>query len=291
MNEIILNDRAVIAVTGPDAEHFLQNLVTTNLDDLSVGHARAGALLTPQGKILLDFVISRRGEGGFLLETDRELKNDLVKRLTLYKLRASVTIAADELVHVFVSSDDAAQGPGLRDERFRTGQTVRRHYRASPDIAGDTPRQDYDRLRIINGVAECPADFAASDVFPHDVLYDLNGGVSFRKGCFVGQEVVSRMQHRGSARRRTLVAVSDGAPIPSGAALLAGEKTIGTTGTAVETRALVIARTDRVSDALASDTALTIGNTAVTLAFPAWTGLSLQPGLASGTDQRAGEQA
>ncbi len=245
--------------------------------------------MTPQGKILLDFVISRRGEGGFLLETDRELKNDLVKRLTLYELQGQCDgpCSGSKLVHVFVSSEAMRRRPRLRDERFRTGQTVRRHYRASPDIAGDTPRQDYDRLRIINGVAECPADFAASDVFPHDVLYDLNGGVSFRKGCFVGQEVVSRMQHRGSARRRTLVAVSDGAPIPSGAALLAGEKTIGTTGTVVETQALVIARTDRVSDAPCRGNGADDRHAGChTLPFrPDHLGLSLQPGLASGTDQ------
>jgi folate-binding protein YgfZ len=129
-------------------------------------------------------------------------------------------------------------------------------------------------LRIKAGIAVSGADYALQDAFPHDVLMDINGGVSFQKGCFVGQEVVSRMKHRGTARRR-VVAVSAQKPLPAtGTELMAGGKPIGALGTVLGHEGLAIVRTDRAADAMASGTEILAGDVAVTLTLPAWSGLT-----------------
>ncbi|MDP2731675.1 MAG: folate-binding protein, partial [Hoeflea sp.] len=134
-------------------------------------------------------------------------------------------------------------------------------------------------VRIAYGVAESGSDFALSDIFPHDILMDKNSGIDFRKGCYVGQEVVSRMQHRGTARRRVAIVASETElphPGPDGAAtaILAGEKPVGSLGTVVGKTGLAMVRTDRVAEALAQNTPLTAGGSPVSLALPGWTGLS-----------------
>ncbi|HET7411242.1 MAG TPA: folate-binding protein YgfZ [Pararhizobium sp.] len=273
MPALKLDDRALIEVRGPDAESLLQGVLTPDLGTLAADEARAGALLTPQGKILFDFVISHTDDG-FRLETDRSIAGDFVKRLTLYKLRAKAEITPDTEAAVAVFWNEAPAG-ALKDSRFGGDVAVYRSY--APDLAAtDGSREDYDGLGISAGVAESGRDFAVSDAFPHDVLFDLNGGVSFKKGCFVGQEVVSRMQHRGTARRRLAIAEAAN-PLPApGTAVEAGERPVGALGTVVGNRALALVRTDRIADALASGQPVTAGGVAVTLSFPAWTGLSFE---------------
>ncbi|RVD62893.1 folate-binding protein, partial [Mesorhizobium sp. M4A.F.Ca.ET.029.04.2.1] len=99
----LLKDRALISVSGPEAEHFLQNILTTDLDALSPGEAKPGALLTPQGKILFDFLISRAGENGFCLECRTNVADDFVRRLMLYRLRAKAEIAKQDQALVTVA--------------------------------------------------------------------------------------------------------------------------------------------------------------------------------------------
>jgi len=106
------------------------------------------------------------------------------------------------------------------------------------------------------------------------VLMDVNDGVSFKKGCFVGQEVVSRMKHRGTARRRVVTVSAEGALPTSGTEITADGKPVGTLGTVCGNRALAIVRIDRIADALASGTPLLAETVPVTVALPAWSGLS-----------------
>lgn len=268
-----LTDRALVEVTGPDAESLLQGIVTTDLSNLATDEAKPGALLTPQGKILFDFVVSRDGSDGFRLELDRAAAADFVKRLTLYRLRAKVEIKHDDAPAVSVVWNEEPEG-GIRDTRFRAGPSVWRRYGA-PTVAEVSP-QAYALLRIAAGVAESGHDFPSGDAFPHDVLYDLNGGVSFRKGCFVGQEVVSRMQHRGSARKRVAIVDADEPLQESGNALEADGRPVGTLGTVAGTRALAVVRTDKAADAMHANTPITVGGQPVRLSFPAWTGLTFE---------------
>ncbi|MGB3874762.1 MAG: folate-binding protein YgfZ [Shinella zoogloeoides] len=270
MPSVTLSGRAFLSISGKDAETFLQNLITTNLPDLKEDEIRPGALLTPQGKILFDFLIRRDGADAFLIETTEDQRDGLLKRLTMYKLRAAVDLAAVVGDAVTISWD-AAEAGAPRDVRFaKAGLDVSR--RASDGGSDDASL--YHALRIAAGLPEAGSDYALSDAFPHDVLLDLSGGLSFRTGCYVGQEVVSRMQHRGTARRRPVIVTGE-VPLPAtGTELLAGGKPVGTLGSVSGARGLAIARIDRVADAIAAGTPITADGAPVTLTLPAWTGLT-----------------
>lgn len=270
-----LPNRRFVRVSGSDAEVFLQNLITTDVVSLTDAEARPGALLTPQGKILFDFMIWRDG-GAFVLETDADQMDALVRRLTMYKLRAPVDITAVDEEGTTVVWDEDGEITGPADSRF--SKIGVRLVRLAGSSAPDVTIGDYEHLRVNAGVAASGADFALSDAFPHDVLMDLNGGLSFRKGCYVGQEVVSRMQHRGTARRRLVQIDAEAALPPSGTDITAGGKTIGMLGTVSGQSGLAIVRTDRVGAALASGTALLAEDVSVTARLPEWTGLSFPAG-------------
>ena len=103
MPTVHLPDRILIRLDGPDAEHFLQNIVTTDLDQLAAGEAKPGALLTPQGKVLFDFLVSRDGDTAFLLECRTDIADDFLRRLMMYRLRAKVEIAKPDQLVVLAS--------------------------------------------------------------------------------------------------------------------------------------------------------------------------------------------
>ncbi|NKK65615.1 folate-binding protein [Rhizobium leguminosarum bv. viciae] len=273
MPAVFLKDRSLLFVSGAEAQSFLQNLITTDIAALGADEARPGALLTPQGKILFDFMIWRDGEG-YMIETDAGQRDGLLKRLTMYKLRAAVTLAPSTEEGVTVSWGEDAEGArgsqGARDNRFaKAGVTLTR--RAGRH--GDGAEALYDALRISHGIVTSGSDFALQDAFPHDVLMDFNGGLSFRKGCYVGQEVVSRMQHRGTARRR-VVTVSAATDLPgTGTEITAAGKPVGTLGSVDGGNGLAIVRIDRAGAAMAAGTPLLAGDTPVSLVLPAWSGL------------------
>ena len=266
-----LDDRAIVTVSGPDAESFLQNIVTADLDALYPGEAKPSALLTPQGKILFDFLISRNGPDAFRLECRADIADDFVRRLTLYKLRAKVEISKQDesLVTLAWGSDSSASETDsnwLRDTRFPQSAPVQRSYEARKDSAG---AKAWHAFRIANGIAESGSDYVLGDAFPHDVLLDQMSGVGFRKGCYVGQEVVSRMQHRGTARRRVLIV--SGEELPStGTEIVAGGRLIGTLGSSADGNGLAILRIDRVKDALDAGTPIEAGGRPVAVTIPAW---------------------
>jgi folate-binding protein YgfZ len=257
-----LSNRSLIRVSGAEAAHFLHNLVTCDIEGLQPGGLSSGALLTPQGKILFDFLVSREG-GGFVLDFRSDIAAEFAKRLKFYRLRAKVDIDIQEQALVCVSwQSDSGEG-GLADGRFGSDAPVFRRYGAK---AGGE-ETDYLRLRIENGIAECGSDYTSDDAFPHDVNLDQTGGVSFAKGCYVGQEVVSRMQHRGTARRRVLTAEAD-SELEAGAPVSAGGRAIGALGSALENRALALARIDKAKDAIDAGTEILAGGIPIRLSLP-----------------------
>ena len=266
-----LKDRALISVSGPDAEHFLQNILTTDLDVLHPGQAKPGALLSPQGKILFDFLVSRASENAFRLECRAEISDDFVRRLTLYKLRAKVEIAKVDQALVTVawgdeSTTSQSDSTAAADTRFPNGAVTRSYGETGErsDLAA------WQALRIASGIAESGADYALGDAFPHDVLLDETGGVGFKKGCYVGQEVVSRMQHRGTARRRVLIVQAE-LPLPAaGTELTVDGRPVGSLGSNAGTSGLAIARIDRVKAALDAGQPIMAGDVPVTVAIPGW---------------------
>ena len=270
MPSVTLSGRAFLRVSGKDAEAFLQSLITTNLPDLQENEIRPGALLTPQGKILFDFLIHRDGADALVIETTEDQRDALLKRLTMYKLRAAVDLAVLESSEATVSWD-GVEADAPRDHRFaKAGLDISR--RAGGGGTDDAAL--YDILRVEAGLPEAGSDYALSDAFPHDVLLDLSGGLSFRTGCYVGQEVVSRMQHRGTARRRPVIVKGETALPATGTALLADGKPIGTLGSVSGMLGLAIVRIDRAADAINGGTPITADGAPVTVELPQWTGLA-----------------
>ncbi len=272
MPKVQLEDRAIIAVSGTAAESFLQNIVTCDLDGLGPKEARPCALLSPQGKILFDFLVSRLDSETLLLECRADIADDLVRRLMLYRLRAKADISKWNQTPVVVSwgKDSAAsqsESTGIRDMRFPASANVWRSYGPGMASAGV---DSWTSLRIENGVAESGDDYGLADAFPHDVLLDELGGVGFRKGCYVGQEVVSRMQHRGTARRRVLIVSGERELPPTGTDITVKNRVIGSLGSIMGTMGLAIIRIDRAKDALDAGIDILAGEVAVSVAIPAF---------------------
>lgn len=259
----MLPDRGVIGVGGEDARSFLDGLVTSSLAGLETGAARFAALLTPQGKIIVDFIVTA-DPGGLLLDVPRALAADLARKLGFYRLRARVTVDdLSETLGVAAVWDTPVPdlGTAFADPRLPAlGHRIIGE-REELGAAADASVDDYAARRIACGVPAGGADFVYGDTFPHEADMDLLGGVDFDKGCYVGQEVVSRMQHRGTARTRVIpVRFADGISPPEGSEALAGDKPAGRIGSAAPGGiALALLRLDRIADAMASGEPLTAG--------------------------------
>ena len=235
-----LKDRAVIEVTGPDAATFLQGLISNDIAKAANGHAIYAALLTPQGKIIYDFIVAPT-DGGFFLDCARTHSADLAARLKKYKLRAKVTIAERPDLAVEAALDrqqDAVADPRLPALGFR---------RMTPTpAAGDEAA--YHATRIALGVPDS-ADIAPETHFPLDCNFEELHGVDFDKGCYVGQELTARMKHRATARRRILIASGDITLPPPGTPVTLGPTEIGELLGNSGTNGLAILRLDRLGDA------------------------------------------
>ncbi len=258
-----LTDRALLRLSGEDAVSFLHNIVTCDVESLAIGSASFGALLSPQGKVLFDFFVLRTDDG-FVLETSKEQRDALMKRLTFYKLRADVMIQPhDDLV---VVTWDGVDEDGFEDPRLAA--LGYRNYATSPP--DKNAQADWHRHRIALGVPESERDFGLGDAFPHEVLMDQfdGAGVDFSKGCYVGQEVVSRMQHRGTARSR-IVVVRGEADLPSATSTIQADgKTVGSLGSSHDKLGLAIVRLDRAKSAIDRDVALTCEGVNLSMQIP-----------------------
>ena len=265
-----LSDRGVIRGSGPETRAYLQGLVTGNAVTLEPGEARWAALLTPQGKILFDFLVVRLADdAGFALDVAGDRAAELAKRLSFYKLRAKVAVvdaSANEAVVAVWGETRTTHGVDYADPRA-TGLGRREIVtRENAEAVGEAARADYDALRISLGVPLGGVDFAYGDAFPHDANFDWLHGVDFKKGCYVGQEVVSRMQHRGGVRKRVLRVTFAGEPPKPGTPVLDGALPVGTLGASVGREALALVRTDRVEEARQAGRPLTAEGVALEVA-------------------------
>lgn len=294
MKAALLADRGAIKVVGDGARTFLHGLVTTDLLNLKEGEARYCALLTPQGKIIADFLAAEapaKNGGGFFLDAPRTRIATLIERLNLYKLRAKVIVEDLSEILGVLAVWDAAANPAPAAPALSAKDAIGLRY-ADPRLAALGLRvmlpphlaaaavaelgatlvdfAEYDAHRIALGIPSGGVDFAYGDAFPHEADMDQLTGVDFAKGCYVGQEVVSRMEHRGTARTRAVPLRFDGAAPQPGAAIVAGERQLGHVGSAAGGRAIALLRLDRVADALAHGEALTAGSTSLRLVKPDW---------------------
>ncbi len=267
MKAALLPDRGVVKVVGDDARTFLNGLFTTDIGRVGPDNACFAALLTPQGKIIVDVIVAEAPAqegvqdgtqdgaqvgGGFFLDVPKALAKACVDRLNFYKLRAKVMVEdLSEVLGVMAAWEgDAVTEYGLcyRDPRLpalglRVMLPPHLAAEAAADLGADlVPAAAFEAHRIALGVPRGGLDFIYGDAFPHEADMDQLHGVDFHKGCFVGQEVVSRMEHRGNARTRIVPVAYDGFAPDAGAAVTAAEKAVGTFGSSAGGRALAMLR-------------------------------------------------
>ncbi len=291
---VVLADRGVIALTGEDVTDFLQGLISNDIALVSENRSIYATLLTPQGKFLFDFIISA-WPGGFLLDVEGSRRADLIKRLTMYKLRASVDIAdmTDSLaVHALFGAGVIADrlslaaeagaaraidgGVVMVDPRL-TGLGVRivgpkDQVRDLAEDAGfkDGTQDDYERMRLALGVPDGGRDILVDKSFLLESnVEDLNG-ISFDKGCYVGQELTARTKHRGSIRKRLYQVTVEG-PLPeAGTPIMHGDAEAGTMRSGIGDTGLALLRVEHVEQAAAAGDPLTAGEAKITAAKPDW---------------------
>jgi tRNA-modifying protein YgfZ len=294
IHSVQLEDRGVLRVAGEDSAGFLQGLLTNDVESLAVGGARYAALLSPQGKILFDFLVLRvHADAGatYLIDCPAAQASELAKRLGFYRLRAKVTVAdesAGRAVFAFwgkeasgadnaavMAGTSSAMTPKGADDGFlyidpRDPRLGVRAILPCAKAAGlaNAGIDEYEAHRIGLGVPKGGVDFAYADIFPHDANLDLLHGVDFEKGCYVGQEVVSRMRHRGGARKRIVRLKLTGAAPGQGTPVLAGDAMVGALGSSGGGRVLAMVRLDRIEDARAAGRELTAGGVGVEIEAP-----------------------
>lgn len=277
MPVVHLTDRALIRASGPEAAKFLHGVITCNVATMAVGDARYGALLFPQGKILSDFLIYRDGEESFLFDTPAEKAEELLKRLTFHRLRAKVSFAPADDLAVAAAFGEAGAVPeamAFTDPRLAAlGHRLVLSRAAAEALSGGLG--DYEAHRIGLGIPKGGADFPYGETFPHEADMDQLGGVDFKKGCYVGQEVVSRMEHRTTARNRLVEAIFPG-PAELGAEIMAGDKAIGRVSSVAGAKAIATVRLDRATDAKAEGVPLTVGGVEIELKAPDWAEFPLE---------------
>ncbi|WP_142416334.1 YgfZ/GcvT domain-containing protein [Bartonella massiliensis] len=261
-NAICLKNRQIIQIIGEEATDFLQSLITTDVKKIGFQEIFPGALLSPQGKVLADFLIGKR-EDHYFIDIEMSLADTLYKRLLLYKLRKKVEIIQPLQELVTVSWRNESDSLNFVDKRFPQQEKIIRIYGKVPFLASE----DYDpwnQLRIRYAIAQSDQDYEVGKVFPHDINYDQINGLAFNKGCYIGQEIVSRMHHRRAARRRILIVKSQ-CDLPPQSSIEAGTKVLGNLGTCVANEALALMRIDHVKDAMDQNIPFTVKNIPVTI--------------------------
>ncbi len=272
-----LLDRRVLRISGADARSFLQGLVTNDIERVEPGKAVFAGLLGPQGKILADFFITRQRDA-YLIDCPAQVAEALMKRFALYKLRSAVTVedvSNDLHVEAAWGQDDASVADHIQFRDPRHAELGVRVLTAEHGIEASASLNDYNAHRIALAIPDGGQDYVFGDAFPHEACYDLLSGVDFQKGCYVGQEVVSRMQHRGTARKR-IVAVMGVETLTPGVEITANTIPLGVLGSASGMRGIALVRLDRAADAMAASARMAAGGVGVTLQIPAWANYTLE---------------
>lgn len=257
----LLRDRALVSVTGPDWRSFLQGLLSQDVEGLAVGELRFGALLSPQGRLLFDLFILGR-EDGCWLDVAADRREALIARLTMYRLRAKVEIAARSGPVIALWGTGQAEPGFVADPRLPALGLRGYGDVEPPGVRGDATAYDLRRLAL--GVPHT-ADFGEDSTYPIEADFDLLNGIDFRKGCFVGQETTSRMKRRGQIKNRMLPIAFQGPPPAFGAEVLNGELRAGQVLSGIPGRAMALLRLDRLEGGT-----LTADGRAVSVERPRW---------------------
>ncbi|MCL6229504.1 CAF17-like 4Fe-4S cluster assembly/insertion protein YgfZ [Bartonella bilalgolemii] len=265
-NAINLKNRKIIKVIGEEATDFLQALITTDVTKINSRELFPGALLSPQGKVIADFLIGKIDQN-YMIDIAASLADTFHKRLILYRLHKKIEIIQplQEIINVFWQNELDSLNFNLSfiDKRFPKKEKVVRTYGKIPFLIPEYNTY-WDLIRIHYGIAESDQDYEIGKVFPHDINYDQIHGLFFNKGCYIGQEVISRMHHRRTARRRFLVVKSQ-YPLTSGSTVKAGTKILSQLRTCVKNEALALMRIDHVKEAMEKNLQFTVDDIPVTI--------------------------
>ena len=278
----LLQRRGVIRVAGVDARKYLQGLITNDIAKAQDGRAIHAGLLNPQGKVLFDFFVVA-ANGGYLLDVVKDKSGELTKRLSFYRLRAEVDIVDEPSLAISAAwggephpCKDAVVYPDPRLPELGFRLILRADTSAAELGCSPASEADYDTNRIRLGVPEGGLDYGFGEAFPHEALFDQLNGVEFAKGCYVGQEVVSRMEHRGTARRRIVPIESEATlPLSGGSSIEVGNMPIGTIGSVSGASGLALVRLDRAEEALARGIPLTAAGVKLRLRQPSFAKFSV----------------
>ncbi|HKS61418.1 MAG TPA: folate-binding protein [Xanthobacteraceae bacterium] len=283
MYAALLPDRGVVKVAGEDARKFLNGLLTTDIADVAPGRAAFAALLTPQGKIMVDMIVTEAAAedgGGFFLDCPRALSGTLTDRLNFYKLRAKLQIEdlseALGVMAIWDGDGETEYGLCYGDPRLPAlGSRCMLPPHLAAEAAADlgatlVDAEQYDAHRIALGAPRGGLDFQYNDAFPHEADMDQLNGIDFDKGCYVGQEVVSRVEHRGTARKRVVPVTFEDFGPEDGIAVHVGDVEVGIMGSSANGRGLAMLHLSRIGDALAAGAPIMCGGIALHPVKPAW---------------------
>lgn len=244
-----MSDRTVLRLSGADAYKFLNDLVTNDLSGTADGLVYA-AMLTPQGKFLFDFFLASDNDD-VLVDVIASRAPALAQRLTMYKLRADVTVA-DSGLHVHRGLGDAPDGAFADPRHDALGWRMYTHTPQTDDTT------DWDAIRVDHCIPEAEAELIADGSYILESGFERLNGVDFRKGCYVGQEVTARMKHKTELRKGLATVAVDGSA-PVGTDILADGKAAGTLFTQAGGKGIAYLRFDRAKGEM------TAGDAKVTL--------------------------
>ncbi len=235
--------RKIYRIGGKDAVHFLQGLVTNDVEKLEQGPVYT-ALLTPQGKYLADFFLIKEGDA-VLLDIDAGTAANTMQRLAMYKLRADVTIEETD-IQVQRGTGDAPAGAVMDPRHPALGWRL---YGAT----GGDDGTDWDAIRVEHMIPETGVELTP-DTYILEAGFEALHGVDFRKGCYVGQEVTARMKHK-TELKKGLVRLAIEGTAPAGTEITREGKPVGTLFTQSGGRAIAHARFDRLGAGMQAGTA------------------------------------
>lgn len=270
---VVLAHRAVVAVDGEDRATFLQGLVSNDVAALADARAIYAALLTPQGKFLHDLFVVADGPF-FLLDCERERRHDLLRRLTLYRLRSKVGLhdRGDDLAVAAIFGAEVLSRLGLATAPsghalpldggvlFRDPRHPDAGARALLPAAtlaetlarlGLTPApwEAFERHRIRLALPDGSRDLAVDKTLLLEAGFDVLNGIDWKKGCYVGQELTARTRYRGLVRRRLVPITVDGPALPAGTPVEAQGTDVGEVRSSVPGFALAMLRIEALTSA------------------------------------------
>ena len=240
---ILLENRGVLAVKGEDTLNFLNNILTNNVDNATAKVAVFAGLLSPQGKYLFDMFVVRRDDG-FMLDCNSP--QELFKRLKMYKLRSKFELTDLSSEYAVFASLTPDQN-GFKDPR---SESMGYRIIAASDAAQDGAFADYENQRISNNIPELQQDLIRDGDFALEGLMDEMGAIDFHKGCYVGQEMTSRMKRRTTVKNK-LMQISFEGPAPAyNSPIVSADSTVGYTRSVINNIGMALIRIDKLENAI-----------------------------------------